>query len=260
MKCSEVMKFLRGLAPEETAMDWDNVGLLVGSEEKEVRTVMTALDATEDVISQAIAAGADLLVTHHPMLFKPVKRVVWEDLYGHKIIRMIRADLAYFAMHTNCDSCVMAEEAAGKIGLSGSVMLEESPAPGPDGEPAGIGRAGELPEEMSLRELCLRVKEAFDIDTVRLIGDPERRVRRAAISTGSGKSMVKAAKACGAEVLISGDLDHHCVLDAADEGMALIDAGHFGTERFVAFTLAEKLKELGLTVVTAEEKSPYLYI
>ena len=254
------MEFLRSIAPEETAEAWDNVGLLVGSEEKEVRTVMTALDATEDVISQAVAAGADLLVTHHPMIFRPVKRVVWEDLYGHKIIRMIQADLAYFAMHTNCDSCVMAEEAAEKIGLKETVMLMESPAPGPDGAPAGIGRAGVLSEEMSLRELCLRVKEAFDIDVVRLTGDPDRRVKRAAISTGSGSSMVKAALSCGAEVLISGDLDHHCVIDAADEGLATIDAGHFGTERFVAEKIAEELRSLGLTVVTAAEESPYHYI
>ncbi len=260
MKCSEVMAYLRSIAPEETAESWDHVGLLVGREDKEVQVVMTALDATEDVISQAIAAGADLLVTHHPMLFRPVDRVVWEELAGRKIIRMIRADLSYFAMHTNCDSCVMAEEAAGKLGLTDCVMLEESPAPGPDGMPAGIGRAGLLPEEMSLRELCLRVKEAFDIDVVRLIGDPEVRVRRAAISTGSGKSMVSRARAAGAEVLISGDLDHHCVIDAADEGMYLIDAGHFGTERFVAYTLAEELRKLGLTVMTAEEKSPYRYL
>ena len=82
MKCSEVMAYLRSIAPEETAERCDHVGLLVGREDKEVQVVMTALDATEDVISQAIAAGADLLVTHHPMLFRPVDRVVWEELPG----------------------------------------------------------------------------------------------------------------------------------------------------------------------------------
>ncbi|MBR1759077.1 MAG: Nif3-like dinuclear metal center hexameric protein [Lachnospiraceae bacterium] len=260
MKCREVMEFLRELAPEATAQSWDNVGLLVGREDKDVLKVMTALDATEGVIDQAIAWGADLLVTHHPMIFSPVKRVVWEELVGHKIIKLIRADISYFAMHTNCDACVMAEEAADKIGLTETVMLEESPAAGPEGAPCGIGRAGILAREMTLRELCELVKEAFAIDTVRLIGDPEQRVTRAALSTGSGKSMVKFAKRAGSEVLISGDLDHHCVIDALDEGLALIDAGHYGTERFVAYTLANALASLELEVKVAQEKSPYQYI
>ncbi|WP_343208270.1 Nif3-like dinuclear metal center hexameric protein [Anaerolentibacter hominis] len=253
MNCKDVMRELEKLAPRRYSCDWDNVGLLVGREDKEVKTVMVALDATDSVIAQAASCGADLLVTHHPMLFSPIKRVISTDLYGKRIIELIRNDISYFAMHTNMDTVVMAEEAADKIDLQNGRVLELLPGE----EEIGIGRFGELAEEITVRELALQVKQAFELEHVRVIGDPERYVRLAAISTGSGKSMVRAALAAGSQVLITGDIDHHTAIDAADSGLCLIDAGHFGTEHFMVDTVIGYLNQLGLTVCKARETSPF---
>lgn len=237
-------------------MDWDNVGLLVGREGKEIKRVLVALDATDDVIDQAIEGEADMLVTHHPMIFSPLKKIVDTDMNGRRIIRLIGDDICYFAMHTNCDTMVMAEEAAVRIGLQECSVLEPA-----EGETEiGIGRYGKLDREMTLWELCDRVKGAFGLENVSLIGDPSAMVTTAAISTGSGKSMIRPALKSGTQVLITGDIDHHSALDALDMGLYLIDAGHYGTEHFMVEMISKYLKELGLDVWTANEKSPFQVI
>lgn len=253
MKCRDVMELLRKIAPEQYALEWDNVGLLVGREEKEIKRVLVALDATDSVIEQAVEGEADLLVTHHPMLFAPLKRIVDSDMNGRRILRLIGDDICYYAMHTNCDTMVMAEEAADRIGLREGKVLE--PAAGET--EIGIGRYGELEEEITLWELCDRVKKAFGLESVRLVGDPGASVKRAAISTGSGKSMIRPALCAGVQVLVTGDIDHHSALDSLDQGLSLIDAGHYGTERFMVDLVADYLTQFGLDVWKAEESSPF---
>ena len=109
MICKEVMRKLEERWNPSYALEWDNVGLLVGREDKEIKKVFTALDATEETIAQALEFGADLLITHHPMLFSPVKKVTSADFIGRRLITMIQADLCYYAMHTNFDVKGMAQ-------------------------------------------------------------------------------------------------------------------------------------------------------
>ena len=263
MKCQLILDALESYAPVRYAMDWDNVGLLVGDAERDVTKVMAALDPSADVIRQAAEQGAELLVTHHPMLFHPVKRVIASDPTGAKIIALIRNGISYYAMHTNCDTVQMAEHAAELIGLDPDGILEPvvpaGTVPDAHAEPQGIGRVGNLERPVTLREYAEKVKSDLGLKEVRMIGDGSRLIRRAAFSTGSGKSMIPAAVRAGADVLIAGDFDHHTAMDALDAGFALIDGGHFGTEHFmVDDTIAYLTARFPqLPVLKAEEDGPW---
>ena len=261
--CKEIINCIEKLAPVSYAESWDNVGLLVGDRVKEVHRIMTALDATDSVIAQAVEAKADMLVTHHPMIFSAIKHVTNDDFIGRRIIRLIQNDISYYAMHTNCDVCIMNDVAAEMIGLSKEDVLEEVGKNPETGKAAGIGTVGDLKEPVTVRELAERVKEVFGISHVRVTGDLERMVQRAAISTGAGKSMAEYARQKGAQVFISGDLDHHTVIDMLDQGMQIIDAGHYGTEHFMAeymFTYLQKQFGDMVDIVQAKETDPFITI
>ena len=126
MTCKEIMEKLEERWNPSYALEWDNVGLLVGREDKEIKKVFTALDATEETIAQALEFGADLLITHHPMIFSPVKKVTSADFIGRRLITMIQADLCYYAMHTNFDVKGMAQLNQECLGLTDCEVLEET--------------------------------------------------------------------------------------------------------------------------------------
>lgn len=245
MKCKEICERIEASYPVAYACEWDNPGLLVGSDEKEVSRIYLALDATESVIEAAVAAKADLLITHHPMIFSPIRKVNTGDFIGRRIIRMIKADLSYYAMHTNYDVCGMAELAAGYLKLNGRRVLEPVVCElnRASGESQGFGRIGTLPRKMTVRECCAYVKEAFGLPNVKVFGDLDREVACAAVAPGSGKSMLKAALNERVEVLITGDIDHHEGIDAVSQGMAVIDAGHYGIEHIFIADMERFLSE-----------------
>lgn len=254
------MACIEKIAPTSCAESWDNVGLLAGSRDKKVERIITALDATDAVISQAVEQQADMLVTHHPMIFSSMKRITDDDFIGRRIIKLIQNDISYYAMHTNFDVCMMNDLAAEKIGIVKEEVLEEVYTDKETGKAAGIGIVGNLKEELTVRQLAQLVKDAFKIPYVRVSGDLERKLQRVAISTGAGKSIAAHALKKGAEVFISGDMDHHTVIDMSDQGMQIIDAGHYGTEHFMAEYVGTYLKkELGdrIQVLQAEEVAPF---
>lgn len=257
MKCRELTAILEKIAPLQCACDWDNVGLLAGRSGKNIKKVYIALDATDDVIEEAIRWGADLLLTHHPLIFKPLKKVNDEDFIARRVLKLIQNDLCYYAMHTNFDCApgCMADAAADRLGLMGLGVLEEegrlyreSCSGGSCGQeevPYGIGKTGYLRKEMTVRELALLVKEQFGLPFVTIYGENaiDKKVRFIAISPGSGKSLLRPAMEAGVQVLITGDMGHHEGLDAAAEGMALIDAGHYGLEYLFQDFMENYLKE-----------------
>lgn len=224
MRCSEICALLEREYSPEYACDWDNVGLLAGRREKEVDKILLALDATDEVVNMAVEKGADMLITHHPMIFSPVKRVTDEDMNGRRLITLIRNDISYYAMHTNYDTRGMADLTARMLNLRECTVLEEVQ----NGE--GIGRIGVLSERMTLRECAVLVREVFDIPNVRIFGDPDTPVYKAAICPGAGKSTMKEALRAKCDVYITGDIDHHTGIDAVDQGLCIIDAGHYGIE------------------------------
>lgn len=260
MNCAEVIHILEQQAAERYACDWDNVGLLAGSRNKEIKKIYIALDATDEVVQEAADAGADMLLTHHPLIFGGLRRVTEDDFIGRRLMKIIRADMAYYAMHTNFDVMGMADLAAGMLGLKETEPLEVTCEK--DGVPQGIGRIGMLEGTMPLSECCRRVKEAFGISRVKVFGRLSGKVKRAAICPGSGKDNLEDAILKGADVYITGDIGHHAGIDAKARGMAVIDAGHYGIERIFVPYMKGYLEEQieGITVVTRAHEEPFAIV
>ena len=241
MNGRELMNRFNILCPFDMAVEWDNSGFLIGDPEREVKKAALALDAVGSVIEEAIEKGADLIVTHHPLLFRPPKAIRADEHLGGRIIKLIENRISLIALHTNFDICVMAELAANKLALANCQVLEVT-GEGEKGA-CGFGRIGLLPREMTLKELAEETKKQLVLDFVTVTGEEEKKVQKAAISTGSGKSGIDACLKNGVQVLITGDVDHHTAVDALELGVFLIDEGHFGTEKMFAEYMAEYLKK-----------------
>ena len=260
MLCKEIIQVIEATYPRNAALDFDNVGLLAGRSEKEVNRVYLALDATDEIITRAVEAGADMLVTHHPLIFSPLKKVTDEDFVSRRVMRLIQNDISYYAMHTNYDVLGMAELAEKILDIRDTQVLDVT---GADGErEEGIGRIVRLEREMSLEECCVYVKHKLNLGSIKVFGDMNRRVRTLAVSPGSGKSAIKPAIQKGADVLVTGDIGHHDGIDAVEQGLAVIDAGHYGTEYIFIDDMkrffAQKLP--GLEVETAPVIHPFQVI
>ena len=228
MLCKEIIQVIEAAYPREAALDFDNVGLIAGRTEKEVKRVYIALDATDAVIDRAVEAGADMFITHHPLIFSPLKKVTDEDFVSRRVVKLIQNDISYYAMHTNYDVLGMAELAEKILGIRNTEVLDITMEK--DGKPEGIGRIGELEKPMTLEECCVYVKHKLNLGSLKVFGDMQAEVSRLAISPGSGKTAIAAAIAKGADVLVTGDIGHHDGLDAVEQGLSVIDAGHYGTE------------------------------
>ena len=211
---------------------WDAVGLVCGDPQEPVRRVLFAVDPTTAVVDETLEIGADLLVTHHPLLLTPVHGVPAHDPKGRLVHRLVRGGAALFVAHTNADRAPaygVNDALAASVGLVDAVPLE----PAPTDPRAGLGRVGRLPEPVTLREFAERVAGVLPVTAggVRAAGDPERPVTTVAVCGGSGGSLVHAAGASGADVLLTSDLKHHAVSEALESnGPALCDVAHFATE------------------------------
>lgn len=244
MLCQDIIKELEVRYPRSCAMDWDNVGLLVGRRKEEVHRIYVAVDATDEAIEAAIEVQADMLVTHHPMIFSGMKQITEDDFIGRRVLRLIQNDIAYYAMHTNYDVMGMAELSGKVLGLKDAEVLDVTCTVSPlNGSQQGIGRVADLEDPIRLRECCELVKAKYELNAVKVFGDPDAKIRRVAISPGAGKSMISAALAMQADVLISGDIDHHTGIDAVAQGLMIIDGGHYGIEKIFVPDVAKFIRE-----------------
>ena len=257
MKAYELIEWLNEHHPQKFAEDWDNVGLLVGDDQKEISHVFLALDLTEPVLDEAVASGADMILTHHPMIFSGIKKINNHTFTGRKILRLIKEDIPYFAMHTNYDVLGMADLSADYTKMHDTTVLSVTEER--EGEVQGFGRVGKLPREMTLREYAQLVKESLKLNDVKVYGNLDSMVKCAAVCTGSGKSMIKDVIKAGADVYVTGDIDHHTGIDTVAQGLALIDAGHYGTEYIFMDAMKKELTQAfpELKISCAEVKSPY---
>ena len=257
MKISEVTDWLESEYPASFAEEWDNVGLLVGDDQREVSKVFLALDLTEDTLDQAVSFGADLVITHHPMIFSGLKKINNHSFTGRRILKLLEHHMAYYAMHTNYDILGMADLSADYLGLQKRQVLTETAQR--NGQPEGLGRVGELERPMSLGAFARSVKESLRLMDVRVYGDVDRQIQKVAGCTGSGKSLMSDVLASGADVYVTGDVDHHTGIDAVADGLAVIDAGHYGTEYIFVEAMREKLgrKFEQLKIQGARVRFPY---
>lgn len=259
MVCDDIIYYLEQLSPPSYACHWDNVGLLIGRREQPVHKILIALDATEECISHAIDQQADMIITHHPMIFSPMKQINGDDFIGRKILRLAEHGIAYYAMHTNFDIMgSMANLAADRMEIVDSHPLEVTVETQTGAE--GIGRVGIWTEVVSLEKATEKVKTAFGLEHVLVYGKKETPIHTLAICPGSGKSVIGETVKAGADVLITGDIGHHEGLDAMEQGLCIIDAGHYGLEHIFIDYMKDYLDGLELAeieVVTWEGKVPY---
>lgn len=250
MKCKEMMEILEGLAPKRMACDWDNPGLLAGRQEKEVKKILLTVDVDDKTVEKAISEGVDMIISHHPLIFRAMKHITDEDFIGRRIVKMIQADISYFAMHTNYDSAPggMADVIADRLGIVFGAPLEEMGEE--NGVAFGIGKIGILEAPTNGRALARKIKEEFGLPYVTVYGSElweVEPVKVAATCPGSGGSTIRAALQKGAQVLITGDIGHHDGIDAEAQGLMIIDAGHYGLEHVfmdqVEVFLKERLEE-----------------
>lgn len=245
MLCKDIIRRIESAFPKDAACKWDNVGLLAGRKEKEVRKIYVALDATDEVISEAARAGADMLVTHHPLLFSPVKSITDGHFIGRRLIQLIQNDIAYYAMHTNYDILRMGDIAAGKLGITETYPLEVTMTAEENGVMVekGIGCCGVMGDSLSLEACGGLVKEVFHLPAVSIFGNPEKEIQKIAVVPGSGKDLIEAAVEAGADVLITGDIGHHDGIDAVAQGLSVIDAGHYGLEHIFIEDMGQFLRK-----------------
>lgn len=262
MRCYEIIKELEKIAPERYALSWDNVGLLAGSKDQEVKKVYIALDATDEDIKKAVEGNADMLITHHPLIFSPLKKVNTENFISKRIVKLIQNNISYYAMHTNFDVSVMGELAANYLELSEIDTLDVTWKEENSHNTEGIGKTGILKNEMTLLTLVDLVKEKFRLDHVKVFGDLNSIVSRVAISPGSGKSMIEPAVKKGAQVLITGDIGHHEGIDSIAQNLCIIDAGHYGIESIFIPYIKEQLKGLNanIEIEIADIENPFKII
>jgi len=248
-KISDILKVLESIAPLNLAEEWDNPGLQVGTKDGKAEQILFALDPTPKALSFAIQKKMPLILTHHPLIFRPLRSLSPFTYPGNLLYEAIKNEITIYAAHTNLDSCTKGlNEIMGKmLGLKDMLPLESSKADAL----CGIGRIGNI-GPISFEELLDQVKSVFSPNEVRFMAPAKPNIQRVAVVTGSGGSFVEKAFEAGCDLLITGDLGHHHYLTARALGMGLLDISHHLSEelpfREFALFFEKYLKENGLHV------------
>ncbi|MGL4999767.1 MAG: Nif3-like dinuclear metal center hexameric protein [Cetobacterium sp.] len=244
MKLSKLINFLENKFPLYLAEDWDNVGLLVGRRDSKIKEVLLSLDLTESVIDKAIELGANLIITHHPIIFKPLRNITSDTLIGRKIIKLIENGISVYSMHTNLDSSKSGlNDFLGEdiLGFKDGKILEHLEK---NEREYGIGRVYKLDETITLEKLLEMLKEKLVLDSITFVKAKEiKDIKKVALVSGSGASYWRKAKKAGATVLITGDVKYHEAMDAREENFTIIDIGHFESEHIFSNLIEELLKK-----------------
>ncbi|TWT79422.1 GTP cyclohydrolase 1 type 2 [Planctomycetes bacterium CA13] len=242
-----VCQCLAEIAPLRLAESWDNVGLLVGDRKCEASRIMTCLTISPLVVDEAVDENVHMVVTHHPLPFKPFSRITSDTIAGSMLLRLIRAGVAIYSAHTAFDSAAAGinQQWADQLGLCDvrplvDLELDGNPA-NPDPTNLGSGRYGTLVEKESLSEFASRVSKLVSGDHWRCVGSFNRPVRRCAFACGSGGSFLAAAHRKGCDTMVTGEATFHTCLEAESLGISLILIGHYQSERFAMQRLAEQL-------------------
>lgn len=263
MKVGDVLNYIEEIAPSKTAEKWDNVGLMLGSREQQVKKLFITLDVTEAAIEQALSAGADLIVSHHPFLFTKLSTLDFDTPKGRLIHRLIMNNISAISAHTNLDIAQggVNDTLADMIGLVETVYLKKYYAWDCPGD-YGFGKIGFLKPEVKGSELLIKIKNVLKVDNVRIIGALPETVNKAAVFCGSFDVDLNLIKEKNIDVLITGDIKYHTALDAREMGLCIIDVGHFGSERIIVDklknVLSERFKDIEI-VCNNMETDPFIF-
>lgn len=224
MKVRDITAVLEAFAPLGIQESWDNSGLCIGSPEDEVHGVLLGFDCTPALVEEAAACGADIIVTHHPLIFHGIRKISPDDETGRAVMMAVKAGIAVYAAHTTADKVLagVSGAMAARLGLKNVRILE------PEENGAGLGTIGEFPEPMNGEEALAFVKERFGLKVIRSSRPLEGRIGTVAMCGGSGGSLIAKARAEGAQLYLSGDISYHNFF--TPEGFMIMDIGHFESE------------------------------
>ncbi len=227
----DIFNILESIAPIDLAYDWDNVGNSIGNENKNIKKILLALDLIDDVVEEAINNDIDLIITHHPLIFKSINKINMSTNLGRRIINLIKNDICVYSAHTNLDISNFGTNDA----LFDVLNLKDKEHFFEEKNNFSLGRVGNLKNSMKLKDFLEIVKEKLNLDSVRYVGDIDKEIKRVGMCTGSGSSadMFKLAKEKNCDVYITGDIRYHEAQIAVEEDLILIDGTHYGTENLV---------------------------
>lgn len=240
IKVNNIINEMELLAPTYLKEDFDNVGLMVGDKNKEVKKVLLALDCTLKVIEEAKKENVELIITHHPLIFKRPSSITTDTLQGKKIIELIKNDISLYSSHTNLDSVEngLNYTIVSILGFDNSKILEKNKRD----DKAGLGRIVSLKESIQLEDLISKIKKSLNINNLRVVKGKDK-VNKIAIINGSGQDFIGKAVALGADCIITGDTTYHFASDYKEMEISILDVGHFASEQITFFNVMENLKE-----------------
>lgn len=247
-----IIEFLEEFAPLELAEEWDNVGLLIGDADADIQRVMTCLTITSDVVEEAVQTETDLIVAHHPMMFRAMKKLTTASVEGQMLLDLIRHRIAVYSPHTAFDSAAdgINQQLASQLKLTSiapirPIQHDKLPAS------SGSGRYGTLPEPITLAQLLEITKKVMRTPYLQYVGDADQMVSKVAIACGAAAEYLSDARHLGCDVLVTGEARFHGCLDARSTGTALIIAGHYATERPAVEELAHLIAQSFSNIIVA---------
>ncbi len=267
LKVKDIVESLNQEAPFSLAESWDNVGLLVGNPEQEVTAVLAGLDPTNSLVDEAIAQGANIIITHHPVIFKPLHQINTAEPAGRLLQKALANRIAIIACHTNFDSARegVSDYLAVKLGLTHLVPLVASTK---DSEAAtGLGRIGTYPSPLAAAEFVARILSTLKLPGVQMAGPLPGAISTVAICGGSGSDLAPLALQRGADVYLSAEIKHSTAIWAVENDFCIIDGTHYATEKPAVALLVKRLQEAGtkqgwniLIRQTQEEHPPFFLL
>lgn len=255
---NDIANIIESAAPLSLAYSWDNPGLLIGSRTKQVSKILVTLDTNLFTANEAIENGCDMIVSHHPILFKGTKKADYDEPVGKLLELLIKKDISVYAAHTNMDNAPKGISARlAEIFELQNVKVLEPDDNMPD---AGLGRFGELKNSMTPSDLCKLVKERLNTPGLRAAGDMIRPVKTLCVASGSCAECIDTAIEKGCDAIITGDLKYHETMDAAEKGIFIIDAGHYPTEVMVKDIFSCLLKNTGAEIISSRASDIFKFI
>ncbi|MCI7303480.1 Nif3-like dinuclear metal center hexameric protein [Ihubacter massiliensis] len=241
MKLEDVVAKIEEIASPDTQESWDNSGIQLAAGPVEIHSVLTTLEITDAVIEEADEEGVDLIVTHHPLIFGSLKSIDYRDMVGAYIVRLLNMGVSVYSCHTPFDKL----DGGNNDFLAELIGLKDTSGFSSGADLDMIGRVGQLEQEMTLVEALdlLSVKLEMDPEQFRAVGKPDSVIKTVGICTGAGADLMELAAANGCQLFVTGDLKYHDAQKAKALGLAVIDAGHYGTEKSFAGNFADKLIE-----------------
>jgi dinuclear metal center YbgI/SA1388 family protein len=239
-RVSEVGEFLEEFAPSRLAEDWDNVGLLVGDARQEVARIMTCLTVTPASAEEAVREQVDLIVSHHPLPFRPLKQLTTANTPGRLLLRLIASGVAIYSPHTAFDSASSGinQRLAEALGMREIQPLIAAPE---DILGLGSGRMGRFPDAVPLQAVADRAKRFLALDGLQAVGAADRRIERVAVACGAAGEFLSAAANAECDLFVTGETSFHTLLEAEALDVAVLLLGHYGSERFAVEALAQVL-------------------